>query len=276
MAGLETKDGQVTHIDLGGFNKLRWTGRGFMLYNRNDMYVGESINLYGEYNAAEAALLKRMVNPASIVVEVGANMGSHTIPLSRWAGKVHAFEPQRLMYQVLTANAALNHCTNVYTYQCALGAREGFVPIPRVPPDRTNNFGALGVLGKKELDAIAHEHVPCYALDEVCEQRNINPNLVKIDVEGMEIEVLTGAEKVIRRQRPLLYVENDRESSGEALIKVVRGLGYRLYWHRPELGPKWPGVVSQNMVCVPKEMNTQPYTEGLEPVTGYTPLAPAG
>ena len=60
-------------------------------------------------------------------------------------------------------------------------------------------------------------------------------HLLKIDVAGMEADVLAGAEQTIRRWRPVLYVENDRPEKSAALIRQALGLGYRLYWHLPRL-----------------------------------------
>ena len=58
---------------------------------------------------------------------------------------------------------------------------------------------------------------------------------LKIDVEGMEIDVLQGARELILRTRPTLYVENDRPARSEALVASLRSLGYDLYWHTPRL-----------------------------------------
>src|SRR5258708_2093762 len=60
-------------------------------------------------------------------------------------------------------------------------------------------------------------------------------DMLKIDVEGMEGEVVAGAEKTIARFRPALYVENDRDKHSAALIRQLLNLGYRLYWHFPPL-----------------------------------------
>jgi hypothetical protein len=60
-------------------------------------------------------------------------------------------------------------------------------------------------------------------------------HFVKADVEGMELSVLRGAEQTLRRHRPLLYVENDRQASSPALIEYLQSLEYDLYWHLPPL-----------------------------------------
>ncbi|MBQ3853504.1 MAG: FkbM family methyltransferase, partial [Anaerovibrio sp.] len=90
---------------------------GKIMYNQLDQYVGRSLKLYGEYCQGEAALFEQIVKPGNIVVEAGANIGSHTIHLAQLAGdngQVWAFEPQRLVFQLLAGNMALNSLTNVH------------------------------------------------------------------------------------------------------------------------------------------------------------------
>jgi hypothetical protein len=78
----------------------------------------------------------------------------------------------------------------------------------------------------------------------------------------MELEVLRGAAALIARFRPILYVENDRPETSEALIRHLLGLDYRLYWHLPPLyNPRnffgesenvFSNIVSVNMLCLPR------------------------
>jgi hypothetical protein len=83
-------------------------------------------------------------------------------------------------------------------------------------------------------------------------------HLIKIDVEGMEGDVISGAEQALQRLRPMLYLENDRPEKSAALIEQLLGLDYRLYWHLPQLfNPDnyfgetenlFPGIISANML----------------------------
>lgn len=82
-----------------GSNRLVRARHGFMLYSRFDTVVGRSIEYYGEYFESE------------VVIDVGANIGAHTLALARIVGptgRVLAFEPVRTIHQVLCANMALN------------------------------------------------------------------------------------------------------------------------------------------------------------------------
>ncbi len=240
-----------------GFNVLKFARHGPMIYNENDAYVGRSFALYGEYNQEECALLLDLIEAHTFVIEVGANIGSHTIPLAQKAAIVFAFEPQRLVYQMLLGNVALNQLTNVQAWQAAVSTVvESGKPLfmPELDPRKPYNFGGVSM-----QDTPTSEAAMVISLDGL----NIPQcGLLKVDVEGMELKVLQGAEKLIDRCRPYIYVENDRAEHSAALIAHLQAMGYTLYWHLPPLfNPEnfakvtenvFPGIVSVNMLCVPR------------------------
>jgi hypothetical protein len=86
--------------------------------------------------------------------------------------------------------------------------------------------------------------------------------LIKIDVEGMERDVLEGATSILKRHEPILYVENDRAEKSKDLIQWLFDRDYRAYWHTPALfNPKnhfglkenvFGKVLSINMLCIPR------------------------
>lgn len=245
------------------FNTLTQTRHGAMCVHRHDMYVGKSLVQYGEFSPGELALFKRYVRPGMLVVDVGANLGALTVPLARLVGEtgaVIAIEPQRLTYQALCGNLALNSIKNTLAFHCALGAEEGTITVPNLDVDHVNNFGALA-LGHHERGAIVPQTTLDALIGDVC-------HFVKIDVEGMEREVLAGAHETIAKCRPVLYVENDREQHSAGLIDDLRQLGYRLWWHRPPLFEPanfkrnaenvFENIVSINMLCLPTERTDVP------------------
>jgi FkbM family methyltransferase len=198
------------------------------------------------------------VGRGALVVEAGANIGAHTVELSRLVGadgEVHAFEPQRIVFQNLCANLALNHCTNVFARQAAVGAKPGAIGIPCLDPYRRFNFGGVSL-----TDVVQGEVVPQVTLDSLdlpaC-------HLLKVDVEGMEVEVLQGAEQLIRTHRPLMYLENDRVERSEELLTLVAASDYRAHWHlAPLFNPNnfygeaadiFGRAASANIFCIPME-----------------------
>jgi FkbM family methyltransferase len=251
---------------------------GTLLFNPNDAYVGRALDLYGEYSQGEVLLFEQVVKAGDFVVEVGANLGAHTVPLARLvgpAGRVFAFEPQRVLFQTLCGNLALNSITNTVARHEAVGTAAGSLAVPSLDYSHPANYGAVA-LGEEAgwaTRGVPTEPVPVVTLDSLALPRC---KLLKIDVEGMEAEVLLGGRETVARCRPLLYVENDRPDKSERLVSFVRSLGYTLYWHTPPLfhpdnfakNPEnvYPGVMSINVVGVPAEA-TALTMSGFTPVT---------
>ncbi|MGE0658318.1 MAG: FkbM family methyltransferase [Reyranellaceae bacterium] len=251
--------------------RLRECRYGKMLYRLNDTFIGRSLELYGEMGEQEVRALCSLVRPGDVVLEVGANIGTNVVPLARRVGKdgaVVAFEPQRRVHQMLCANVALNGLPNVLALWAAAGAAEGSIRAPAIDYETRGNFG--GVALSAEGDG---ERVPVMTIDGLELQ---SCRLMKIDVEGMEIDVLRGAARTIARLQPRLYVENDRREKSPALISHLAGLGYRCYWHLPRLFNRdnfrghaenvFGDIVSVNMLCLPPGDALD--VGGLRPVSG--------
>ena len=239
---------------------IRRCRHGTMMYLRQDRYVGRSFTEYGEYSEGEVDLFRQCLGPGDVALDIGANFGSHTLPLARLvgtSGKVFAFEPQRILFQILCGNVALNELPNVHALPVAVGRAAGHAKVPALDYRGANNFGGISLVGSQGED------VPVVTLDQLEVTR---ATLIKIDVEGMELDVLAGATATLARCRPILYVENDRAEKAEALVAHVRDAGYRMWWHTPPLfnpanflgNPTnvFGNIVSFNMLCLPRESTT--------------------
>ena len=238
-----------------GHMRARQCRHGIMLYNVYDQYMGRSYDTYGEDQEQELRLLSRFIRPGQVVLDVGANIGTHTIFFSKLTGptgRVIAFEPQRIIFQNLCANLALNALTNVHALWCGAGANEGRLFVPPIDYQAPNNFGGLSL-----KQSAQGEPVPRIAIDGL----NLPAcHFIKIDVEGMENEVLAGAAKTIAAFQPILFLENNRKEESPELIGRVLDLGYRCYWC---LAPLWNPdnyhgkkenifgqIVTVNMLCL--------------------------
>ena len=211
--------------------KMYDTRDGPMLGLRGDAYVTRSLEVYGEFCPAERRLLAQLVRPGMTVVEVGANIGAHTVGLARACAPapLYAFEPQQRVFQILCANLALNDLGNVVALPEACGEAEGQAIIPPI------NYGAVGNFGGVSLAPDGDgpgQRVRVRPLDSLSLP---SLGLLKVDVEGFEPQVLRGARETIMRCRPILYVENDRPKNQGEVIALMAGMGYRLYWHLPAL-----------------------------------------
>jgi len=250
---------QSAKLITGPINHLRQCRHGFMLFNCNDVYIGKSLDFYGEWSEGEMEVFRQIVKPGEIAIDAGANIGTHALVLAKAVGpqgRVYAFEPQRIVFQTLCANMALNSMTNAFCYQAALGAERGTINVPALDFSKVNNFGGLSL----DLD-VRGETVDLITLD------NLNLPaccLLKADVEGMELMVLQGAAELIDRHKPWLYLENDRPDKAPALMKHIDALDYEMYWHMPPLfNPNnyfrnptnvFSNIVSGNLLCVHKSL----------------------
>lgn len=238
---------------------------GLMIYNPNDTFIGASLDAYGEWCEYEIDFLRKFIKPGDTVIDVGANIGTHAVAFSRMVGKggkVFAFEPQPRIFKILEANIQLNKLGNVFFSDKAISSYEIIVPlhIEELPPDDVKfNFGAKSLfsddLARMNGPAIEITAIDAFASD-------LSPSLIKIDVEGMEADVIQGAIETIARCKPILYVENNGDDS-TYIARALDQIGYRAYWSiGPYFNPLnafknprniWPmlGGPSANLIAVP-------------------------
>jgi FkbM family methyltransferase len=255
---------------------------GWMLVNSNDFYMGRALLEYGECCEIEGQFLVSLwsLRPGRII-EVGANVGIHTIPLAKALAlekrEMVAFEPQPFVFQNLCANLALNGLTNITAWPWACGAKNEVVYFDLPDYNAQGNFGGISVASEAGAGSVA---VPCVRLDDVVVSDEVG--LLKVDVEGHELPTLQGAVGVLTRSRPLLYVENDRVEKSQALIEWLWSHNYQLFWYTPRLfNPDnflkketniYDDTTSFNMVGLPRELRIS--TDGMQEIANasYHPL----
>ena len=213
------------------YNYVTQTRYGTLVYNKNDVRVGRSIELYGEYCERAIVVFDQILSAGQIVIDVGANIGWQTLFFARKIGpegSVLAFEPQRLVFQTLCGNMAINSITNVHCWNAAVGAKQGQVLVPRIDHERTIDLSAVEV-----GTAATGDRVPVIALDDMNLPRC---DVVRIAAPGMESAILEGAASLLSRVKPILYISCQLDPSREAeLLKQILNLGYASYWHSAEL-----------------------------------------
>ena len=254
------------------------TAYGTMIVNRNDWAewkgerfgVGWDLMESGCYAQGELDQIKTLVGhcpPDPVLLDIGANIGVHSLFFAGLAGprgRVYAFEAQRVLFQMLMGNLALNSIENVYARQAAVGAGGGELHLPHIDYARPRNFGGMQLkravnqlhpeAGQAAGQAEAHlaelpEAVSVIAIDSLKLER---VDFIKADVEGMELDVLQGALATIERCRPLIQVEWLGRDGGALPHHLIDVLGYRV------------AQSGMNLMCIPVERTGIEIIESME------------
>ncbi|MHC1782817.1 MAG: FkbM family methyltransferase [Anaerolineaceae bacterium] len=254
-----------------GFCRGKETRHGFMLYNPND-FLGQTLEKYGEWGYSEIDILKQLIKPGFVILDVGANIGTHTLSFASLTGEVgfvYAFEPQRLLFEFLCANIALNNLLNVFPIMAGISDTQGEIIVPLVNPYTQANAGAINIEGHASGDSVRLMTIDSLQLARC--------NLIKVDVEGMERKVLLGARQTINQHRPLLFVENNTPENSAKLLELLFELKYNCWWFFTEYvnkediqgRPFKPGEgfkPDYNLLCIPVENSIN--VTGFQPVLG--------
>jgi FkbM family methyltransferase len=182
----------------------------------------------GAWEPAAQRLMVRHVPPGSVAYDIGANIGIHTLLLSRLVGRhgqVYAFEPVPTLYERLCENVRLNpSLPAARPVQLALGDSSGTAAFYT---GHHAGAGHLAASGPEDGDRIV---VPTSKLDEfVYRDHHAPPGFVKIDVEGAEGSVLAGAELVLTNARPIVMVDLHTPAQDLAVGRSLSEAGYVAY-----------------------------------------------
>lgn len=200
-------------------NVLLSCDHGLMIVNRfdcNHEQVGHGQWLldHGNTSTIEAAncynAIKDVTEP--VIFDIGANIGTFTTWMARAFpnGKIHSFEPQRAVFQMLSGNAAINNLYNVYTYNMGLGRENKKVEFQEPNYFQKNDFGTFSLVEDIITDKTENKIVvQINTLDWFVEYYNIPKiHLLKIDVEGMDLDVLVGGRNTIIKNLPVIFIEH--------------------------------------------------------------------
>ena len=233
---------------------LASTDHGTMILNRFDYAISSDGGAFGvghmlltrsRYEPEELATVERLLDSRRQhfgdgvnVLDIGANIGVFTVAWSRhmsgW-GQVVAFEAQERIFHALCGNVAINNCFNARTIFAAVTKEPGSLRIPVPNYFAPASFGSLELRQRPVTEDIgqtidydeAHgTTVPAASIDAMEFAR---VDLMKIDVEGMEPEVLEGARQTIQVQRPIMIIEKIKTDQAW-LTRFLEQLGYRTFF----------------------------------------------
>lgn len=198
--------------------------------------VGAQILHCGAYEAEEVATINQLLDlrrkhfgDGVVMIDCGANIGVMTIECAEYMrgwGTVTAYEPQERLFYALAGNIALHNCFNARAVLAAVGNYDGEILVPTVDYCRPGSFGSLELIGdNRDLGQVVSDGrlVPLVTIDGLLLPR---VDLLKIDVEGMEIDVLRGAAATILRCKPIIVMERVK-SDERAMVNQLDKVGYR-------------------------------------------------
>lgn len=161
--------------------------------------------------------IRARLSPGTLALDVGANIGNHTVFLAKVCElNVISLEPGEHCFKILTRNIELNALqSRVTAYRKAAGQSAGRGVVVEAAPQ---NLGQTRVEQGPDGEI---EVVPIDALTI-----DLPVSLLKVDVEGMELEVLKGAAKTIERHRPLIYVEAQQREQLRAIQVYLSQFAY--------------------------------------------------
>lgn len=181
----------------------------------NPAWVKEKIRRGEPWDSDLIKDFEDYIVPGMTVLDVGAHIGSLTVPLARLVGeggRVYAFEPQKKIFRELVHNIRLNKLTNVIPLRFAVSSKADIIEMD------SNKFdGRIGI--GKGGDKAEARTIDSFGFDNI--------SVIKIDVEGHTAQVLMGAKKTIRKFHPVIFVEI-WEKNREAVLPIFDELGYTL------------------------------------------------
>jgi FkbM family methyltransferase len=215
-----------------------------MVDERSGIGVGFQILEGGSFDAPEVDLAlsllgvrRQYFGDGVLALDCGANIGVHTIEwakrMSGW-GQVIAIEPQERLFYALAGNIAVNNCFNARAFHAAVAAKVGTMRVPAPDYLKAASFGSLELRRREGTEFIGQPIDYSDKMTVVLRTITLDSldfpriDLIKIDVEGMELEAIEGAEASLTRSRPVLIVESIKTDKAK-LRAVIERLGYRVF-----------------------------------------------
>lgn len=219
-------------------NILVNTDQGLMIVNRFDsnhenVGHGQWLLDHGNCNTVEVnecyQSIKHLIDP--VIFDVGCNIGTISIWLSKIfpKGTINSFEPQRQVFYQFCGNISINNLYNVNAFNLALGSEEKFISFKEPDYFNNNDFGTFSLIEEKIPTTDKQCNVFCTTLDKFVDNYGTTRlDLLKIDAEGMDLEILKGSIKVLETFSPVVYIEHcdNRTSILEDIKSFLKQFNY--------------------------------------------------
>jgi len=206
---------------------------GPMAFYKTDDPIGTCLYYYGEWAEQEFEIIDKLVNTESSCIDLGANIGTHTVWLSKkcFRGYIFSIEPQFYIFQLLNTNIVLNDATNcipinsfVMNYK---GVKSMAALIAYPEPNVKVNYGEFNIRAHQNDNGIKTNVMKLDDLDI----RDKRIDFIKMDCEGSEKEVLLSGQNLITKSKPHMYLEFNGKNGNDEVLYALNDLGYNCYWH---------------------------------------------
>jgi len=188
----------------------------FVVRNQEGAFAGDMTSfierrlyLFGGYEEDSIALFRRFcaARPRRALLDVGANVGTHSIALARDFGAVHAFDPNSALWPRFERNVALSGRANVTLHKFGLADQAQDLPF-YLPEGANSGLGTLSGAERYDRPLVQAGTARIERGDDALAAAGIAEiDAIKIDVQGFEKEVLTGLRETLRTSRPVVWLE---------------------------------------------------------------------
>ncbi len=232
-----------------------------------DEHISSQVFWRGAYSTGQLMLLGKILKEDMVFFDIGANKGEFTVFAAKRLGKgrVFAFEPVKGLCIELKANVTANHFQQVDIVNKGLGNSNTQAVIFNAEKkyDHEINWGTYSIYRRKGVDHPSGT-IELMKLDDFVNDRKIAAvDIMKIDIEGAELEMLRGAEQTIRRFKPVIFIEINEVTSSAAgyhsldILAYLANVGYRLELigrngTTKTMNIDKPGKF-QNVICLPEK-----------------------
>lgn len=183
--------------------------------------VSKEISVTGLFEKDEMQIVLKNLKKKLVFLDVGANIGNHSIFFSKYFKRVLSFEPHPKIFQILKINVA--KIKNIKIFNYALTRRK---KIFFLSDSVTNNLAGSSLQNKGSIKIVSE------VFDKKFKNIKNEIGLIKIDVEGHERQVIEGMKDTLIRNDPILFLEMDPESYKKNLIiKILKNLGFKYFYY---------------------------------------------
>jgi FkbM family methyltransferase len=241
-------------------------------------YIQRCVIAHGAYEPGIARTLAKIVRPGDVFLDVGANIGHHSLVAASGGAIVHAFEPLPRLAERLRENFQFNHIEDRLVLNVMAVGAAGVAGAVLYEATRADD-GSHSIIAGVPAESHRSLQVNMTALDSYVSKKNLTPALIKIDVEGYEARVLDGSARLLAGDAPpfVILETGDRLAdqigeSAESVLGRLETLGYQLFrldeWSGQAAGVRATtagGELANYLAVHPANINSEAVLEAISP-----------